>query len=106
MPGLKTFLVTIEWQLNELLHQHNSVFEDKLGSVKDMKVKLFVEENSSPCFSKPIPSYLHSVIKFLMNFDSFQVKDVIVPVKFSSWPAPVVPVIKRDGIVRLCRDTV
>ena len=29
---------------------------------------------------------------------------IIVPVKFSSWAAPVVPVIKRDGNVRLCGD--
>ena len=27
-----------------------------------------------------------------------------MPVKFSSWAAPVVPVIKRDGNVRLCGD--
>ena len=39
------FTVIGERQLDELLHQHNSVFKDKLGSVRDMKVKLFVEEN-------------------------------------------------------------
>ena len=46
------FTVTGEWQLDELLYQHSSVFEDKLGSVRDMKVKLFVEENSKPKFFK------------------------------------------------------
>ena len=46
----KNFTVTGEQQLDELLHQHNSVFEDRLGSVRDMTVKLFVEENSKPKF--------------------------------------------------------
>ena len=33
------FTVTGERQLDELLHQYNSVFEDKLGCLRDMKVK-------------------------------------------------------------------
>ena len=98
------FTVTGEWQLDELLHRHNSVFEDKLGSVRDMKVKLFVEENSKPKFFKARtrPLALHD--KVFDELDNLQAKGVIVPVKFSSWAAPVVPVIKRDGNVRLCGD--
>ena len=29
---------------------------------------------------------------------------IIEPVEFSKWAAPVVPVIKRDGTVRICGD--
>ena len=35
---------------------------------------------------------------------NLQPKCVVVPLKFSSWAAPVVPVIKHDGNVRLRRD--
>ena len=98
------FTVTGEWQLDELLHQHNSVFEDKLGSVRDMKVKLLVEENSKPKFFKARTLPLALRDKVSDELDNLQAKGVIVPVKFSSWTAPVVPVIKRDGNVRLCRD--
>ena len=38
------------------------------------------------------------------ELDNLQAKGVIVPAKFLSWAAPVVPVIKRDGNVRLCKD--
>ena len=66
------FTITGEWQLDELIHQHKSVFDGKLGSVKDLKVKLFVKENATPKFSKPILSHLHSVTKFLMNLTTFR----------------------------------
>ena len=29
---------------------------------------------------------------------------VIEPIKYSSWAAPVVPVMKQDGSIRLCGD--
>ena len=38
------------------------------------------------------------------ELDKLQANAIIVPVKFSSWAAPIVPVIKRDGNVRLCGD--
>ena len=50
------FTVTGEWQLDELLHQHNSVFEDKLGSVRDMKVKTVCgREFKTEVFQSPYP---------------------------------------------------
>ena len=69
-----------------------------------MKVKLFLEENSKPKFFKActLPLTLHD--KVSDELDNLQTKDVIVPVMFSSWAAPVVPVIKRDGNVRLYGD--
>ena len=72
------FTVTGEQQSDELLHQHNDVFEDKLGSVRDVKVKLFVEENSKSKFFKALtlPLALHD--KVSDELDSLQAKGVIV----------------------------
>ena len=36
--------------LERLLTQHSNVFRGKLGTVKDVKVKLYVKENSTPKF--------------------------------------------------------
>ena len=60
------FSIREEQQLDDLLRR---VFEDKLGTVKDLKVKLFVKENSNP---RPVPSHFHSVKRFLMNLTSFR----------------------------------
>ena len=98
------FTISGEQQLSELLNQHSSVFEEKLGSVKDLKVKLFVKENSTPKFfkSRTLPLSLRE--KVSEELDKLQANGIIVPVKFSSWAAPVVPVVKRDGNVKLCGD--
>ena len=98
------FTISGEQQLDVLLHQHKSVFEDKLGTVKDLKVKLFVKENSTPKFFKACTLPLSLREKVSDELDKLQTNGIIVPVKFSSWAAPVVPVIKRDGNVRLCGD--
>ena len=76
----------------------------KLESVKDMKVKLFVEENSKPKFCKACTLPLALCDKVSDKLGNLQPKSVIVPLKFSSWAVPVVPVIKHDGNVRLRRD--
>ena len=39
-----------------------------------------------------------------MALDSLVEQGIISPVKFSSWAAPIVPVMKQDGTVRLCGD--
>ena len=98
------FTISGEQELDKLLRQHSCIFEDKLGSVKDLKVKLFVKENSTPKFFKARTLPLSLREKVSEELDKLQANGIIVPVKFSSWAAPVVPVIKRDGNVRLCGD--
>ena len=69
-----------------------------------MKVKLFVEDNSKPKFFKACTLPLALCDKVSDELDNLQANGVIVPVKFSPWAAPVVPIIKHDGNVRLCGD--
>ena len=38
------------------------------------------------------------------EFDHLLMEGVIQPVTHSDWPAPVVPVVKCDGLVHLCGD--
>ena len=67
-------------------------------------MKLFVKENSTPKFFKAHALPLALRDKISDKLDNLQAKGIIVPVKFSSWPAPVVPMIKHDSNVRLCGD--
>ena len=67
-----------------------------------MKVNCLQKRIQLSSFLKPILFHLHSVTKFLTSLTTFR-QDIVVSVKFLSWAALVVPVIKCDGIVRLRR---
>ena len=38
------------------------------------------------------------------ELDRLQSLGIISPVPFSRWSAPIVPVVKQDGSVRICED--
>ena len=63
-----------------------------------------MKENCTPKFFKPrtLPLALHE--KVSNELDKLEASGIIIPVKLSAWAAPVVPVIKKDGSVRLCGD--
>ena len=66
-------------------------------------VKLVVPEGAQPkCFKpRPVPYSLRAKVE--QELESLQARGIISPVQ-TSWAAPVVPVPKRDGRVRLCGD--
>ena len=70
--------------------------------MKDLKVKLLVNKNSTTKFFKARTLPLSLRERVSEELDKLQANGIIVPVKLSSWAAPIVPVIKRNGNVRLC----
>ena len=43
-------------------------------------------------------------VKIEKELDRLEQDGVIEPVTFSEWAAPIVPVLKKDGTVRICGD--
>ena len=90
--------------LQTVLDKHCSVFNDELGCMKDMKVKLLIDSTAKPKFFKPnsVPFTLRDKVETeLQRLESL---GIISPVKFSKWAAPIVPVVKKNGTVRVCGD--
>ena len=90
--------------LQVILDDHKQVFSDGLGTLKDNKVKFYLEEHANPQFLKARPLPLALRGKVAEELDRLQAEGIIVPTKFSKWAAPIVPVIKRDGSIRICGD--
>ena len=81
--------------LESVLNQHSDVFRQELGTIKDVKMKLYVKENCTPKFFKP-HTLLFALRKKISNeLDKLKVIGIIVPVKLSACAAPVIPVIKK-----------
>ena len=38
------------------------------------------------------------------ELDRLQAAGIITPAKFSQWATPIVPIVKKDGSIRVCRD--
>jgi len=91
-------------QLQEVLDKFADVFSGELGCLKGQPVKLLVPENATPKFFKarPVPFLLKEKVEEELN--NLQSQGIISPVKFSRWAAPIVPVVKKNGKVRICGD--
>ena len=69
-----------------------------------MCIKLYVDETVQPRYCKPRPVPLAMRAKVESELDRLQEEGVIRPVEFSEWAAPIVPVLKASGDIRICGD--
>ena len=90
--------------LEEILAQNANVFREELGTVKGATAKIHVDPQAQPRFfrQRPVPYALKAKVD--QELERLQQCGVIEPVQFSDWAAPIVPVMKRDGSVRVCGD--
>ena len=91
-------------KLQTLLQKHSNVFKSELGTIQGTTVDLPVLPDAKPKFLKArtVPYILREKIE--TELDRLLAQGVIQPVKFAKWAAPIVPVVKRDGTVRICGD--
>ncbi len=91
-------------ELQEILQSHGPIFNDGLGTVKNVKAVIEVEDGATPKFVKPRPVPYSLREKVDEEIDRLVKEKVIEPVDFSDWATPIVPVIKKNGSLRLCGD--
>ena len=90
--------------LQDVLQRHGDVFKKELGTVRGVSAKLYVDPNVQPCFCKPrtVPYTLRTKVN--QELDRLEKAGVIEPIQFADWAASIVPVLKRDGSLRICGD--
>ena len=95
---------TADSSLSSILDSHAEVFKDELGLVKGTAAKLYVDPSIQPrfCQARSVPYALRD--KVFQELDWLEKLGIIEPVQFSDWAAPIVPVVKQDGTVRICGD--
>lgn len=90
--------------LEKLQSQYPAVFSDNLGKFKLHKVKLNMKINSKPIFIKarPVPYALKEKVNTEIN--RLIEQGILKPVSYAEYASPIVPVLKRNGSIRLCAD--
>ena len=98
------FVVHAHNTLQDVLDAHQAVFAEGLGTVQGVTATIHVDPAAKPQFHKtrPLPYSLRGKVE--RELERLHSQGVIKPIQFSDWAAPVVPVIKGDGSVRLCGD--
>lgn len=84
--------------------QNADLFTEGTGLIKGPPVRLHIKTGSSPKFFKArkIPFALRD--KVAKELDRLVSAGIISPVSHSEWATPIVPVLKKDGTVRICGD--
>ena len=107
-------IVKLDWQavntvnaddkLESLLAQHTKLFAPELGRMKDIQVELDVDTSAPPKFVKarPVPFALRDRVDDELN--RLVREGILEPVKYSKWAAPIVPIVKSDGSIRISGD--
>lgn len=87
-----------------VLQNYEELFQDSLGKVKNVTAKLNVTSEAKPKFFKarPVPFALRDgIAKELQRQEEL---GIIKKIEYSNWAAPIVPVVKPNGGIRICGD--
>ena len=90
--------------LQGILDTYTTIFSSELGGLKGTNATIRVDPTAQPRFHKPraVPYALKAKIE--KELDRLIQQGVIEPIEFSEWAAPIVPVLKKDGSIRICGD--
>ena len=91
-------------KVEALLDKYSEVFKEGLGKMRTFEASLHLQPGSRPKFFKarPVPFALKQAVE--QELDRLEELGIIEKVTHSQWAAPVVPVPKGDGKIRLCGD--
>ena len=92
-------------QLQQILENYQSVFCEELSELKGFNAQIFVDPTVAPIFCRAQSVPYSMRVKVEEELDRLVQDKVLEPVQFSSWAAPIVPVLKADKTsIRICGD--
>ena len=95
---------SVNSNLGDLLCKHADVFKPELCLLTEFKAKLHIKSDAIPkfCRARTVPFALKKPVEVALQ--KMEEQGFISPIQFSSWAAPIVPVVKLDGTVRIFGD--
>ena len=81
-----------------------NLFSNELGCLKGKEFIIDIDQSIPPkfCKARTVPYALRD--KISNELERLQTAGIISPVAYSPWAAPIVPVLKGDGTIRICGD--
>lgn len=96
---------TCKLEISKLISQFHDIFSEEVGKIPNYKCSFKLKDDrSTPIYMKPRPVPYALKDKIDAEIDRLEQMDIIEKVVHSDWGTPVVPVVKRNGQIRLCAD--
>ena len=89
--------------IEQLLGKYAEVYQPGLGTMKQC-AHLSLHEGCSPCFRRPWPAPFAIKQAVERELDRLEAAGILCKVDHSDWAALIVPVLKKDGAIRVCGD--
>ncbi|UYV77366.1 K02A2.6-like [Cordylochernes scorpioides] len=90
--------------IDSLIESYANLFKDELGCLKDVKLDISIKKEEAPVFCKA-RSLPYSLKKKVENeLECMVERGILEPIVHASWAAPIVPVVKKNGSIRICGD--
>ena len=109
LPCTSSILVASALQggesLQNILQRHKEVFTEELGTLQGYKAHIHVDPAVKPkfCRARTVPYARRDQVE--KELERLVEVDVLEPVRFAEWAAPIVPVLKTDKkSIRICGD--
>ena len=80
------------------------MFSKELGTLKDFKAKLLIDSHTDLIFCKARPVPYRICPQVDSQIDKLLSQNILEPVPFSDWAAPIVPIMKPDKSLCICGD--
>lgn len=97
-------ILVIDTNIEKIIDDFKDVFSNDLGCYKHNIFNLKLKDNFTPVFLKPRTIPLAHKEKVEKELERLESEGVIEPIDSSDWGTPLVPVVKKDGNIRLCAD--
>ncbi|CAK9296000.1 unnamed protein product [Gordionus sp. m RMFG-2023] len=107
----KSIIEPEDYELNKvhetidlLIKKYEIIFENTLGCLKDYQVDVKLKEGVTPIFlgCRRVPFEWGKEVE--IELDRWLKDGIIVPIDYSEWATPLVPIRKSNGKLRLCAD--
>lgn len=91
-------------ELQLLLKMYQNLSSPELSAIKGVQAKLSIKPNVSPIFirTRPVPFKLQPLVE--QELDNLENAGIIDKIPTSNWATPIVPIVKRNGKIRICGD--
>ncbi|UYV73340.1 K02A2.6-like [Cordylochernes scorpioides] len=88
-----------------LVNKFTEVFDTtNVGVIKDHKAHLILKKDANPRFfrARNVPYIIRNAIE--KELENLEAQGVIKKIERSDWATPIVPIMKKNGHVRICGD--